>query len=91
MAKTRAFGGITESIWQCVKSTSEREHGTKYDPADGNQGTSTTDTFVGKVILSYDFEPSKETITYVINQKPFIVTDDQIWNGLQETIDHCKR
>lgn len=89
MAKTRSFGGVTDSIWECVKSTSERENGTVYAPPGQNQGTSTTETVVGEVILGFNFDESLKTVTYTIQKKPFIVSDDQIWNGIQETIDHC--
>jgi hypothetical protein len=90
MAKTRSFGGVTESVWACVKSTSEKAHGTKYDPPNANRGTATTSTIVGDVVLGFDFDPAKETITYTIKQKPFLASDDQIWNGIQETIDECQ-
>lgn len=89
MSKTRSFGGVTETIWQCVKSTSEKEHGTKYEPPDADQGTATTNTPVGQVVTGFDFVAAKDTVTYTIQKKPFLVSDDQIWNGIQETIDHC--
>jgi len=91
MAKTRSFGGVTESIWECVKSTSEQEHGTKYEPPGQNQGTSTTPTVVGEVVLSFNFDESVKTVTYTIQKKPFIVSDNQIWDGILETIEHCSR
>ena len=90
MAKTRSFGGVTQAIWECVKTTSYQQHGTKYVPPDGNQGTATTSTPIGDVALTFDYDPTKETITYTIVKKPFLVSDDQIWNGIQETIDGCQ-
>lgn len=90
MAKTRNFGGVKQAVWECVKKTSYEQHGTKYVPADGNQGTATTSTPVGEVVLNFDYDLAKETITYTIVKKPFLVSDDQIWNGIQETIDGCQ-
>ena len=90
MAKIRTFGAVTQAIWECVKTTSYQQHGTKYAPPDGNQGTATTSTIVGDVVLSFDLNPTKETVTYTIVKKPFLATDDQIWNGIQETLDGCQ-
>jgi hypothetical protein len=89
MAKSRSFGGITPAVWSCVKSTSFNEHGTVYNPADGNVGTSTTSTIVGEVLLSFNYDSVKDTVSYNILKKPFLVSDDQIWSGIQDTIDHC--
>lgn len=89
MAKTKAFGGITPAIWNCVKTTSYTEHGTVYSPAGANIGTASTSTPVGDVVLGFNYDSVKDTVTYNIQKKPFIVSDDTIWNGIQETIDHC--
>lgn len=90
MAKTRSFGGVTQAVWECVKTTSYQQHGTNYVPPDGNQGAATTNTPIGDVVLNFDYAPTKDTITYTIVKKPFLVSDDQIWNGIQETIDGCQ-
>ncbi|GAB5525484.1 MAG: hypothetical protein Roseis2KO_33560 [Roseivirga sp.] len=89
MAKSRTFGGVTTAVWQCLKTTSEKEHGTIYAPAGADQGTATTDTVVGTVELSYNYDAQKDSVTYKVVKKPFIVSDSQIWNGIQDTIDHC--
>lgn len=89
MAKTRSFGGVTPAIWECVKTTSFQQHGTKYVPADGNQGTATTSTPIGEVVLNFDCDPTRDTVTYTIVKKPFLVSENQIWSGIQETVDGC--
>ena len=91
MAKERAFGGVSATVWQCVKTTSEEENGTVYDPPDSNDGTATTDTIAGTVVLGFDYNPEMDTVTYTIKKKPFIVSDNQIWNGISETIETCQR
>ena len=90
MAKQRVFGGVTESVWTCLKTSSEKEHGTIYAPPGANQGTSTTKTVVGTVVLGFDFMPEKESIRYTIKQKPLLVPTGQIWSGIQEAIDDCQ-
>ena len=91
MAKTRSFGGVTQAIWECVKTTSYQQHGTKYVPPDGNQGTATTSIpAIGDLVLNFDYDPMKDTVTYTIVKKPFIVSENQIWSGTQDTIDGCQ-
>jgi hypothetical protein len=89
MAKSKSYAGITPAIWNCVKTTSFNEHGTVYAPADSNIGTATTDTIVGSVVLGFNYDPVKDTLNYNIVKKPFLASDDQIWNGIQDTITHC--
>jgi hypothetical protein len=89
MANSKIFGGVTPAIWDCVKTTSYNDHGTVYAPAGANQGTATTDTLVGTVALNFNFDPIKDTVAYTIVKKPFLVSADQIWNGIQDTIDGC--
>ena len=56
---SKSYKNITAAIFSCVKTISEKEHGTVYDPPDANQGTATTDTAVGKVIVSFDLNPTR--------------------------------
>jgi hypothetical protein len=87
---SKTFPGVTDEIWACVKSSSAKDNGTVYDPPDANQGTATTKTIVGTVVLKFDFEPADTSVTYEIVSKPFIVTADEIWNGIQSNINSCK-
>lgn len=90
MSKTKSFDGVTPNVWDCIKETSYKEHGTKYEPANANQGTATTDSVVGKVILKFDIDPSKNILTYTIDKKPFLVSEGQIWNGIEKSIRNCQ-
>ncbi len=89
MSKSRNFTGVTNATWECIKVTSEKEHETKYTPEGASKGQATTPTVVGEVILDFDYTPATDSVTYTIAKKPFIVSSSQIWDGLQETIDHC--
>jgi hypothetical protein len=89
MAKTKSFDGVTPAVWQCVKTTSLREHGTIYEPDGSPQGTATTRTPVGEVVLRYDYSEEDTTVTYTIEKKPFIVSDDTIWDGIKGTLKGC--
>jgi hypothetical protein len=87
---SKTYNSITQAIWDCVKTTSYNQNGTIYDPADANQGTSTTDIMgVGKVVLTFDFDPNQETLEYTITQKPGIVWDSEIWSGIESSIEAC--
>jgi hypothetical protein len=88
MSNTRSYDNVTEAIFGCIKATSKREHGTTYDPPNGDSGTATTDTFVGKVVLGFDLSSGK--LTYTIKEKPGIVTEDEIWNGTDDTVSGCR-
>lgn len=90
MAKTRTFGGVTADVWECVKQTSEKENGTVYNPPDADSGIASTKTQVGEVVLEFNFDESRDSVTYTINKKPLLAPESAIWNGIQETIDHCQ-
>ena len=85
---SKAYTGITPAIWACIQATSQKEHGTTYDPPNGDSGTATTKTSVGTVTMSYVL--ADETLTYTIEHKPGIVTDGEIWGGIDKTVNGCK-
>jgi hypothetical protein len=91
MAKTRSFGGVTAAIWDRVRTSSEKEHGTKYEPRDGIQGTATTGTPVGEIMVEFSYDRAKETLNYTIRKKPLVVTENKIWEKIQKVVDHCRR
>jgi len=88
MTSSKAWNGVTEAIFDCIKATSEKDHGTKYDPPHGDQGTSTTDTAVGTVVLGFSL--ANGTLTYTIQKKPWIVPESSIWEGIGDTINGCR-
>jgi hypothetical protein len=90
MANSKIYGGVSPAVWDCVKLTSLKDHGTIYAPEGANQGTATTVVpVIGTITLSFDYDILKDTATYAIISKPFLVSSDQIWNGIQDTIDGC--
>lgn len=91
MGSSRTFYNVSASIWECVKSTSNKEHGTVYNPPDANQGTATTSTPIGDIVLSFNFDPGQASVAYKIEKKPFIVSDNQIWDGIEDSINGCKK
>jgi len=93
---TKTFYGITPAIWQCVKTTGTKEYATVFAPPEADSGTATTVvktlgiTFT--IILKFDYDAAKEQVTYVIKDRPsFVVGDNDVWNGIQKTIDGCKK
>jgi len=88
MSSSKTWNGVTESIFDCVKATSNSQHGTVYNPSDGDQGTATTSTPVGDVVLSFNL--ANGSLTYTIQKKPLIVSDSQIWDGISETLNTCR-
>lgn len=90
MSSSKTFKSVTPAIWSCLKASSEKEHGTKYDPPNANDGTATTDSIVGKIVLQFNFKPDQQTIGYTILKKPMLVSDNQIWNGIESGIQACQ-
>jgi len=96
MGNTKTFKGLTPTLWKCVKETSMLEHGTVFAPPDSPTGTATTVvktlglTFT--VALSYNYDEVKEQVIYMINERPkLVVSEEDIWDGIQRTIDGCKK
>lgn len=90
MATTKIYGGVTAAIWECVKTTSLKDHGTVYAPDGANKGTATTNVpVIGTIELGFDYDSVKDTVSYNIIKKPFLVSANQIWDGIQDTIDGC--
>ena len=89
MTDSRTFDGVNQAIFACVKQKSFKERGTVYDPSTGNKGKATTEIFVGTIVLSFDFDPGANSITYGIISKPGIVLDSEIFDGIAAAIDAC--
>ena len=91
MSDCKTYNNVTQAIFDCMKQTSGVQHGTVYDPATGTKGTATTSTAVGKVVLSFDLNTAANSITYCVVSKPWIVTDDEIFNGIAGSISSCSQ
>ena len=89
MASSKTFNNVTAAIWECVKSTSSKQHGTVYAPPGASSGTATTKTIVGTVELSFNFDSTQNSVSYTILKKPGIVSEKQVWGGIQDSIDGC--
>ena len=81
---------MTEEIWHCVKTRSGAEHGTVFEPPDADQGRATTKKWVGLFLLDFSFDEKAQKITYNIVEKPRVVWNGAIWNGIMETIERCR-
>jgi hypothetical protein len=87
----KTYQNVSSALFGCIKTKSKSEHGTVYDPPNGNQGTATTKvSFIGTIVLGFVFDPGASTLAYTIQKKPGVVLDNQIWNGIQSTIDECR-
>jgi len=90
MASERAFGGISRTVFDAIQVASRRDHGTAYVPPGSDTGQAITDTPVGQVVLDFAFDETAQTVSYTIAKKPFVVTEGEVWSGIQSTIDACK-
>jgi len=86
---SKTFTGITPDVWACIKAASIKEHSTVYDPPAAEEGTATTDTAVGKVVLQFVFDEDESTLVYTIQSKPFLVPESSLWSGVESSVEAC--
>jgi hypothetical protein len=89
MAEEKTFDNVTEAIFQCLKQTSVEKLGTVYAPPEAHQGTATTQTIVGEIVLRFDLDQPNQKLTYEIQKKPVIVSAKQIWENIEAAISAC--
>ncbi len=87
----KTFPGVTQSIADCAREASEQEYDMVVDPLSTGAGTVTTETLIGRVILSFDLDETSEEIQYCIVSKPWIVTVNQIFDGIEDKFNGCRR
>lgn len=90
MSDSKTYNGVTPAIFTCLKAKSKQEHGTIYDPADGNSGTAATSGFGWSVKLQFNFNPDSSQLQYTVLEKSWIVPVNEIWNGISDTINSCR-
>lgn len=90
MAATRTFHDVSVKVWEQLKEIGQSRHGTVYSSSDGRDGTATTRTPVGTIVLAFQFDPTTESVTYTIQQKPLLVGESMIWNGINSTLGGCR-
>ncbi len=88
---SRTFQGVNRAVWRCVQAATIKEHETVYSPEEAARGTATTDTPVGLVILDWDLDEAGQELRYTLRDKPFIITEGQVWGGIRESIEDCQR
>jgi hypothetical protein len=90
MSDPRVFNNVTPEAFGRIKNKSRQEHGTVYDPADGERGTATTKTWVGAVVVGFAFDRAAKTLTYTLVSKPMVAPESKIWSGIESTVSSCR-
>jgi hypothetical protein len=88
-AAPKVYHGVTAPIFDCLKTTSHREHGTVYAPPNADSGTATT-TSPGKIVLDFSFVLADQTLSYTLVEKPWWIPESAIWDGIGSTINGCR-
>lgn len=91
MTDCKLFSSIDEAMLTCIKETSQTKHGTVFDPPVGNKGTATTDTTVGKVVVSFVLDTSSQVLQFCIISKPWIISASQVFDSLAGVISECQK
>ena len=86
----KTFPDVTPAIAECARQTSELDYDLVFKPAGDDKGTVITETLIGKVVLDYDYDTGAETMHYCIVGKPWIVTTNQVFDGIEETFEGCR-
>lgn len=87
---TRTYQGVTQAIFDCVKTTSEAQHGTVYASAGGLTGTATTASSLYTVRMGFVFDPAGGSLAYTLVSKSFIVPTSAVWSGIETAITGCR-
>ncbi len=88
------------TVYTCAKDTSAKDTSAKDTSAGETSagdtcagdtcGVATTRTIVGEIVLAYDRDPARGTVTYRIQRKPMLVAAAQIWSGIERAIGLCR-
>ena len=83
------------TVYTCAKDTSAGETSAGETSAGETSagdtcGVATTRTVVGEIVLAYDRDPARGTVTYRIQRKPMLVAAAQIWSGIERAIGLCR-
>jgi hypothetical protein len=94
MSDSKTYNGITQDVFNCVRTTSIQQDKTVYTPPDANQGTTMTEGKKGPLIwhvkMSFNFTPANGQLAYTILDKSSFIPEDDIWNGISKMISGCQ-
>jgi hypothetical protein len=90
MTDRKIWTGVTVDAFRRLRSMSESTYGSRFDPPDSNEGTVTTDTPVGRVVLAYSFDADANELTYSVWQKPAMVPEFMIWDGIGRMLQQSR-
>lgn len=90
MPESLTFDDVSAATWERIKAIGREQHGTVFDPPDAAEGTGTTATPIGTIVIAYAFEPEARRLSYSIKDKPFLVPKSLIWDGIARTVDECR-
>jgi hypothetical protein len=90
MTDGKIWTGVTADVFRRLRSMGESSYGSRFDPSDSNEGTVTTDTPVGRVVLAFAFDADESELRYRVRQKPPMVPEFMIWDGIDRLLQQCK-
>ena len=91
MSNSKVYHGITQAVFDCVRATSIKQHGTVYTPPNSNSGKTSTSGTGWTVDMTFNFDPGSGALSYTITHKTWIVPESAIWSGLDATINGCQQ
>ena len=90
MTEEKTWTGVTADAFRRLRSMSESSYGSIFEPGDSDAGTVTTQTPVGRVVLTFSFDADQEELTYSVREKPTMVPEFMIWDGINRALQRCQ-
>jgi len=90
MPNSRTFSGVTADILSRMKEIGRAEYGVVYDPPEGPISIATSQTPLGECVVEFVHDPAKEELTLTVVNKPWLLPEGLLWNGLSETLERCR-
>ena len=73
-----------------MKEIGSTEYGVVYDPPEGPIITATGQTPLGECVIEFVHDPAKAELTLTVVNKPWLLPEGLLWNGLLQTLDRCR-
>jgi hypothetical protein len=91
MSESKTFYGVTQGLFNCLRTRTEREDGSLYDPPHANAGTMSTRGTGWAVVLRFSFDAATGTLFFQVQHKSWMVPASAVWSGLSDTLNGCRQ
>jgi hypothetical protein len=87
---TQTFPGVTQAVMDYIRDGNSEDYTLEQDP-DGQTGTVTGQSFLGKVAIRFQHNAARSELTLTILQKPMLLPASLIWSGFNDEVHRALR